>query len=135
MTFEQLANTIRSRFKTQVADTQSLPTQYDNHSFDNPDNAQWCRLTINFGESFQASNGGTGANRFRTPGVMTAQLFTPTGKGDKDILALADVIKTAFRCVTDSGVVFKTPSIKRVGRVKKEWQINVNCPFYADDIG
>ena len=135
MTFEDLANTIRSRFKTQIADVKSLPTQYDNHDFDNPDNEIWCRLTFNPGESSQVACGGPGANRFRTPGVMTAQLFAPVGQGDKDLLVLADAIKTAFRCVTDSGVVFKTPSIKRIGKRDGQWQVNVNCPFYADDIG
>jgi len=135
MTFEALANIIRSRFKTQIADSQSLQTQYDNQNYDNPDNALWCRLTINYGNSLQVEMGGASGNRYRTPGVMTAQLFAPIGNGDKQLLEMADLIKTAFRCITDSGVFFQTPSIKRIGRKDSEWQVNVDCPFYADDIG
>ncbi len=135
MTFEALANIIRSRFKTQIADVLSLFTQYDNQKADNPDNEIWCRLTIGFGESTQVANGGVGNNTFRTPGVMTAQIFAPMGMGEKGSYVIADAIKTAFRCVTDSGVVFRTPSIQRIGRVENSWQVNVNCPFHADDIG
>lgn len=135
MTHESMANAIRTRFKTQIADAQSLPTQYDNQKYDNPDNVLWCRLTIKFGESLQVASGGASGNRYRTSGIMYAQLFSPLGKGDKDQLHLADIIKSAFRCVTDSGVKFKTPSIKPKGRFGKEWQVNIECPFYADDTG
>lgn len=134
MTWEELGNIIRSRFDSQVADVQSLQTQYDNQSFDNPDNELWCRLTINFGQTFQVDCGGGSGSRDRTIGVMTAQLFLAVDQGDKQLLETADKIKTAFNRVTDTGVHFRTPSIKRVGRVNNEWQVNVNCPFYADDI-
>ena len=135
MNHETLGNTIRSRFKTQIADILSLPTQYDNQSYTKPANVLWCRLTILTGESFQASFGGAGGKRFRTPGTMVAQLFNPVGLGDKAALAAADSIVAAFRAVTDTGVVFRTPSVQRIGRTESEWQINVTCPFYVDDIG
>ena len=54
MTKTAIANAIRSRFKTQVADVLSLATQYDNHKLDNPDNAEWCRLTVKFGETIRS---------------------------------------------------------------------------------
>ena len=135
MTEVEIQNAIRTRFKTLVADVRNLPTQYDNHAFDNPDNKLWCRLTINFGDSSQKSFGNTGNRRFRNIGVVTAQLFGPLGVGDKTISETAVAIKAAFRGVSDSSVVYRTPSIKRIGRVGSKWQINVNCPFYADDIG
>lgn len=135
MNFEDLANTIRTRYKTQVADTQSLPTQYDNQDFTPPDQAIWARLTILPGESFKVSSGGQGGSRFRTPGVMIVQIFQPFGQGDKEGLELADVVKTAFRSMNVDSVTYRTPLISTIGRTGPWWQINVNCPFYNDDIG
>ena len=135
MTKTAIANAIRSRFKTQVADVLSLPTQYDNHKLDNPDNAKWCRLTVKFGETIQKSVGSPTGNRDRTPGVVIAQLFCPAGSGDGELLTVADAVIAAFKRVTGTGVTFRTPSADVRGRNGAEWQINVNCPFYADDIG
>jgi len=134
MTKKEIANAVRTRFKTQVADVLSLGTQYDNQKYDNPDNAKWCRLTVKFGETIQKSVGSPTGNRDRTSGVMIAQLFCPAG-GDGELLDVAGAVETAFKRVTYNGVTFRTPSTYPQGRVGAEWQINVNCPFYADDIG
>lgn len=135
MSWSAIANTIRSRFKNQIADAESLTTQYDNQSLDNPDNEIWCRLTIKSGETTQESIGSPSSNRERTSGAMIAQLFAPTGKGDGDLKELAETIRAAFKRVTQSGVTFRTPSIKEQGKREGMWQVNVVCPFYADDIG
>jgi len=135
MTSEAIANAIRSRFKSQVADVLELPTHYDNHKFDNPDNAKWCRLTIKTGETFQMSIGSPDGQRERTHGVMIAQLFGPIGEGDGELREIADAVRAAFRRVTDTGVTFRTPSAHEQGLFSDSWQINVVCPFYADDIG
>jgi len=133
MNHETLHNTIRKRFKDQVETPQSIKVAYDNAPFVRPNNAIWARWSILTGVSFQASTGGQ-TNRFRTSGVAIAQIFGPIEAGDKAILVIVDVIKSAFRRVTDTGVVFKTPSVITLGRMENEWQINVQCPFYADDI-
>jgi hypothetical protein len=135
MTKTEITNAIRSRFETQIADVLSLVTQYDNQSADKPDKVQWCRLTIITGETMQASIGNPSGQRFRTPGIMIAQIFCPIGAGDSGLWDLADSIESAFRCVTDTGVTFKTPYSTKIGKTGNEWQINVTCPFYADDIG
>ena len=135
MAWDTMFKTVSSRFKTQVADVLSLTTQYDNQNLDNPDNENWCRMTIIPGETQQVSIGSPSTNRERTVGVMIAQLFAPLGKGDGEILDIADTIRAAFKRVTDSGVTFKTPYLVRVGQKQDGWQINVVCPFYADTIG
>jgi len=135
MSWPAIANTIRGRFKTQIADAESLTTQYDNQSLDNPDNEIWCRLTIKSGETTQESIGSPSANRDRTRGVMIAQLFAPVGNGDGELKELAETIRSAFKRVTQDGVTFKTPYIRELGMRNDSWQINVICPFYADDIG
>lgn len=132
MTFETLANAIRSRFKTQVVGSTGLAVAYDNAPFTEPADSKWVRFAVLEADSSQVSLG-TG-RRFRTPGVAVAQIFVPIQQGDKDALVLADQIKLAFRAQSVGGVVYKTPSLRRVGRTGKWYQINVNCPFYADDI-
>lgn len=134
MNFETMANTIRSRFSAQIATPESVPTQYDNHNMEPPDDQLWVRLTIVPGDSSQVSIGGDSNNRYRNVGVMIAQIFLPIGHGDQEAYQLADKIKTAFNSKSDSGVVFKTTSIARVGKTNSWWQLNVKCPFYADDI-
>ncbi len=136
MSYEGIANTIRSRFKTLIAEVQSLPIQYDNQDFKIPDNRLWARCNIKFGESRQVSiGGGASGNRFRHVGLLMVQLFQPLDRGDKAALALADGIAGTFRGVTVSGVTFRTPSVQNVGRVNGWWQVNVDCPFCADQIG
>lgn len=137
MGFESTANTIRSRFNTLIATAQSLATQYDNQDYTLPDATMWCRLTVLPGESAQVSIGAPASRRFRTAGVMTAQLFGPLGLGDKALLAMADQIVSAFRAVTVSGVTFETPSIINRGRNNQQnvWQVNVECPFRTDELG
>ena len=132
MSFETLANTIRGRFKTLVVASTGLLVAYDNAPFTPTDGVKWVRFTVLPGDSVQASIGV--AKRFRTVGVAVAQIFLPIDRGDKDALALAETVKLAFRATTVSGVTFRTPSLRRVGRTDNWYQINVNCPFYADEI-
>lgn len=136
MSWASMCNTIRSRFKTEVEDTVPLLTQYDNAKFAPPDNDYWCRLVINMGSTNQRSIGAPGSNRERTIGVLQAQLFGPLDHGDGGLLALADTVRAAFKRVSVSGVTFATPEIPDRGRRSESWwQINVNCPFYSDEIG
>jgi len=132
MNHETLHNTVRSRFKTQVADVQKLPTHYDNDgSFTPPENAPWARATVLDGISYQASLGST--RTFRTPGLLVVQLFTPWGNGDRKGLQLADAVRLVFLGVTVDGIRYRTPWVNPVGRVDDEWQINISCPFEVDD--
>jgi hypothetical protein len=135
MSWSAMANTIRSRFKTQIADVYSLITQYDNQSLDLPDNEMCCRHAIDIHDSNQVSIGSPSSQRYRSEGMMMVQLFAPIGKGDGDLLELADAIDTAFSCITDSGVTFKKAKPSKGRRSDNRWMVNVYCPFYADDIG
>ena len=111
----------------------ALPTQYDNDdSFTKPESAPWCRFTVLQGETAQVTAGGF--KRFRQPGVAIAQIFVPVGEGGARALQIADQVKLAFRSVTAAGVIYKSPSAENMGRRGGEWQVNVNCPFFADDL-
>lgn len=131
---EVLNNIIRERFQCAVVDriVGGLPTQYDNAPFEKPENSEWCRLTIRHSESNQVAFGET--DRFRTRGIMIAQVFTPIMEGDLDAYVICDLIATSFRSVNVKGVQFRTPTIGNRARMEKEWQLNVTCPFFADQI-
>lgn len=130
MTYAAIHNAIRSRFKTQVADAQSVSTQYDNAPFAEPATI-WVRWTVLDGESDQVSLPSPTA-RIRRTGVAIASIFAPLEQGDSAALALADTIAAAFRRVTADGVTYFTPSATPIGRDGASWQLNVVCPWYSD---
>tara|TARA_R110002096_G_C14661938_1_gene728448 strand:- start:42970 stop:43944 length:975 start_codon:yes stop_codon:yes gene_type:complete len=135
--FEALHNAVRTRFEAQVETPEGVIAIYDNSPVDPPENALSVRVAVRPGLSFRAENGGRdGCNRFRTPGVLMATILAPLETGDRDALRLVDVINTAFRAVTASGVTYQTPRVTNEGRDEdgRWWQIVVTCPFYSDDI-
>lgn len=133
LTWEAMVNAVRKRYKEQVADTLHLPTVYDNDGTQTKPNSDvWARVTVLPGESTIAELGKS--KRYRNPGVLMVSVFVPVGKGDAPAYSKADAIKFAFRCVSQYGVVYRTPFVTVVGKVNAEWQINVSCPFYADDV-
>lgn len=129
MTFEAMSNTIRSRFHTLIAVAETVDVHYDNEIKNKPADKIWIRLNILPGQTTQVQIGAT----YRTVGIVIAQIFLPLGRGTKNLHSMADKVKTAFRAVTVSGVVFRAPSETNVGRTENWWQLNVTIPFYADD--
>jgi hypothetical protein len=130
-----MAQTVRVRFTREVADRWDgpLPVQYDNDgAFVVPEDTRWVRWTIQLGETPRIAFGAT--KRYRNVGVGIAQIFVPFGKGNKPAMEVAAFIQAAFRSVTEDGVHFESPSVRPLGRVGAEWQVNVTCPFYADEI-
>jgi len=133
MNLEAIQNAVKSRFKTEIEDGQSLATQYDNDGdFTRPEDGMWARL--NFGPLAAAQTTVGSTKTFRRPGLLVVQLFAPIKSGTKNLAEMADLIEAAFRSVTDTGVTFRTPFTTNVGRVRDTWQYNVTCPFFADDV-
>lgn len=128
--YETMANTIRSRFKTELADIESWTTQYDNQELTPPEDELWVRWSVLFGSTLQRELGH--APSFQITGIAVAQIFVPIHQGDKDGLAAATKIANKFRRVTVSGITFNSPEVIPIGRDEKWWQINVNCPFESD---
>jgi hypothetical protein len=124
---------IEGRFVTEVSTPQSLSVEYENTTFTPPSDTVWARVTVREGESFPADFGSSSIRR-RTPGVLFVNLFAPLNKGTKDVIVLADVVADKFsHADIGSGLMFQTASIQRLGRVENEFQVNVTCPFVADD--
>lgn len=137
MSWADIAKTCRNKYNLLIEEPESLPTQFDNVEFIKPDpqdrSVKWARLQILEGDTRQATLGSGTANRYRTPGIMLVSLFVPAGVGDGKQRELADVISSKFRSVTYDGVVFHTPRINPIGRDGEWYQVNVTCPFHADD--
>ncbi len=129
MNTNEIAIAIRTRFKTLIADIYSLPTQYDNQDFHHPANSLWARASVRFADSKTVS-----LKRGRKRGILFVQLFYPYGQGDAAPLAMADNIENKFHGVTAGGIVYRTPTSRPVGRSEKWWQVNVECPFYCDNV-
>lgn len=144
MNSQEAHNIIRTRFNTLIEVAQSLDTHYDNQAKDKPEVSTdpvglRCRFSIKDGESVQTTVGKNATER--TPGVAFAELFCPIGKGNYELLAMAVIVKDAFKRTTVSSVVFKTPSVIQNGRVETksggpnvaEWKVTVQIPYHFDD--
>jgi len=131
-----IANTIRGRFKDEVADeVEGLNVLYDNHrDTDVPGTGRWVRFSVRLGETIQATFANVGSRTFRTAGVAYAELYEPEGVGDGGQLALADTIIAAFRGVSLSSpqIVFDSPSVTEGTRDGPWWRRVVTIPFRAD---
>jgi len=134
MSWETTHNAVNSRFKTQVADTQSVATIYDNFPGDPPVDTIWVRWSVRQAVASQVSFSGASSGRFRHPGLAIAQIFVPVDSGTQDGIQLADIIKAAFRAVTVASVTYQTPYFTQVGVTDGWWQMNVSCPFYFDEV-
>ena len=141
--YADIAKTIRCRFGTEIEDVKNIPVQYDNMPFEQPNGAGltpvqqgWIRLEVK-PESSRQVDFGAAKRRFRVRGVAIALIHFPIEVGDKLNLEMADAIVDAFRGVTFQGVVFQTPIVRSLGRSnndKDEWQTEVSCPFFKDNL-
>jgi len=133
---QKLHDVVRKRFSDEFGKEYSV--SYDNAPFTQPDSETWIRWSVTTGDSFPIELSG---KTQRHTGVAIAQVFSLLGKGTREALILADRIVAKFlsqadtTSVSGNSVVFRTPSIRQVGRTDSQWwQINVTCPFYADEI-
>lgn len=136
MSHQTIATIIKEYFDKEISFPENLTTLYDNDGEDIPSsiNLIWARLTVREGESLQRSIGAPVKN-YRTTGFTFVQLYSEIGVGDDSIRKLADTIKSKFTTTTiKECVVFRTPSINPIGRIQGWWQVNVNCPFYFDNL-
>lgn len=126
---------VNDRFETEIASAYSVSTQYDNMPAEiHPAGELWVRFSVVLGDSVLIE--GDPRPLFRTHGIATAQIFSPGPgtTGEQAALELADRIDAAFKAVRDRGVLFKAPSVRPRGRAGARWQVDVICPFYAEEI-
>lgn len=127
--YGDIKNAIRSRFESLIV-PQGILIQYDDeedsdYTVEDPH----VRLYVLTGDKTQAES-----KTFRTIGVVIAQVRVPAEDGDFRSLEIVDKIKDAMRCVSASGITYRTPRVQKVGRVNNWWINNVLCPYYSDFI-
>lgn len=128
------ANILRSEFATRISIPLGLPTLYDNQPKEKETlGTYWVRWSILFGEAFHSEFGDPDKPRTRTTGLAVAQIFGPKDTGDKKFLEIAQSISDAFKLRTIGCVTLNVPSIRRVGVVGGEYQVNVHCPFRYEE--
>lgn len=116
--------------------SQDIPLLWWDTAQDPPSNGAWARVTMRHGEAFQATLAGeTGSRRFTRTGVITVQIFTPTGDGLELSDSLAIIAARAYEGVTtDNGVWFRNVRANEVGQDGKYFQTNVFADFEYDEV-
>lgn len=118
---------IRQLVETRMATFTSLPIAYDNVSFDSSLHDEWCRLTIQDGDAFNAGIGN--GCEIRRTGLVVIQLFTSQWSGVKSARSYADELDALFSNVHDGSLQFFATSVNRVGHFDDVYQVNVTIPF------
>lgn len=135
MTHELAYKAIEERLEAQwitAPATPRTPILWDNAPGEPPADNPWVRATLLPGQAEKIDLGVPG--RYRHPGVLDIQIFSPIQKGVRALTALADHMATIWRSVTVSGIVFRTPSLYRVGDTTDGWfQMNVSVPYRWDE--
>jgi len=130
MSFSTINNSITTYFQD-IADTHDLVVRYDNDIRKTPSSGLWCKCNVDFDDSKQKE---IGVNSYRNTGIFTIEIYYPIKMGLWSILRLVDIIVASFtEEVINDSVKFKTPSIKNIGRIKDNYQMNIICPFYIDN--
>lgn len=128
MGISQLQYDIESHFSDNWTET---PVVYQNIAYN--EMTEFIRVTILSGPREQASLG-CNNNTYRTTGVVIIQVFTPKNTGTKRALDIVDMLIAFLQSKVIGTVNFKTPYISFQNIVDSFYQVNLNCPFYVDNI-
>lgn len=127
MGFEAITNLISTKLAL-VATANSYTVRYDNDPTATPQ-GNWILAQIQFGSKNRIES----PSLDRTIGQLHLEVKTEYGRGSAPALAIADVISLAFEGIALNNVKFNVPRVIVVGRVDNDFQINVICPFHADE--
>lgn len=128
--FEDAQKAIEVLFNTQWGTTTHI-------AFDNVDwkpeatTLKWVRLNVLTGDSITAGLHGD-VNLYRSAGVIVVQVFVKEGEGVRTALLLADQAAAIFRGLQIDGIIYRAPSVERIGPSDGWYQVNVNIPFQWD---
>lgn len=110
---------------------------YDDLPGSKPDTTEmWGRLTIKHIDGQQANLGGsTPSRRYSRTGILTVQIFTPSGKGLSSADDHAKIISGAFEGTqSPSGIWFRNVTAQEIGPDGDFYQTNVTLTFMYDEI-
>jgi len=137
VSYAEVFQAVRDRFVDEVAAPNSMTVLHDNA----PTQAiatTWYRLEVQTTGTEQVASGPVDARRYRISGQCIVTMAARVEKGDAALLAIGDLIVTAFR-----GVVLETPIIYfdspafagDAARDEAWFQRTMTIPFEADVFG
>lgn len=136
-TYAQAVDDILGLFKV-AWDTTGYTAIYTNVAGDTPDDEEdpWARVTIQHTDGGQGSlTGGLGTTRWTRFGILTVQLFVPSGEGLSEAHTLGKLVTDAFEGVsTTNGVWFRNVRINEIGPDGEWYQVNVLVDFTYDEV-
>lgn len=94
--------------------------------------ASWVEYRVLNGESVQATFGAPGSNTFRHNGVVSINIYVPSGQGKPAALALADRATAIYRVQRTDGILFRAPSVNILGDDGGYFRVNVSVSFFRD---
>lgn len=96
----------------------------------------WARVSLRHATGNQASlRGDAGTTRWDRGGILTVQIFVPTGEGLSEAYTLAKVVADAYEGTsTPSAVWFRNVRVNEVGPDGEWFQVNVLIDFTYDEI-
>lgn len=128
MSFLTEKSTIEQFFKLNF--TEAL-IKYENDEMNDDSVNEWVRISIQNSKSFQASLGSNPL--FRYIGVVFVQIFTKLDIGSGRAIEIADNLTQLFRAKRIGDIVFKVPSLQKIG-VSNDWyQVNVSVEFFREE--
>lgn len=109
----------------------------ENTSYDPVEGREYVRVAIRAADAFRLTIGSTKSD-YRYPSVLFVQVFTPLGTGDGRAIQLAEQAAAIFRANTlaipGGRIIFRTPTVRRVGPDKTFYQVNCVVPFVRDQL-
>jgi hypothetical protein len=136
LTFAQARDEILALVKT-AWDTTTFSMLWQDKPEEKPTGrTPWARTTLRHTGGGQASLANIGGvHRFNRDGLITVQIFTPSGEGLSRAYDLCKVIADAFEGVTTvGGIWFTNTTLTEVGQEGDWFQINVTTQFTYDEL-
>ena len=114
-------------------DTLSLPTAWENKSFDPPEGELWIRETFMPAEKRASAMGTSSQNRNR--GIYQVDVFRPLGEGSGEAEEAVETIENLFKrgTVIGSGITIESAS-RLAGRKSEPWYMVPVIIRYRADI-
>ena len=95
-----------------------------------PTDGNWVRISILPARSQQIAIGVP--VKYRHWGIVVVEVYTTESNGANLAMQYGDTIATLYRGVSTGGVIFRTPTVRSIGREAGWHHANVEIPFQWD---
>ena len=97
-------------------------------------NEPWVRLAIRHNQGDQETLGAQGNRKFKRGGSVIVQIFIPLDSAISKIDELSLKVRNIFEGKTLSNIRFRGVVIREIGPDTKWYQVNVEAPFYYNEV-